>query len=149
MRKTIGLLSAAVIAGFATTAMAETHTDPVPQDNRCWGESASGLAHIEAGAMGQHSRSQKAPGDSFADNFGGGTILTEPRQGVGNVSRGAPHNTEPGDGGNGQHAVNNGTSDGFSGLIDPVTGLPASGDPDRIPLGEDGCSTGLQQNVLP
>lgn len=146
MRKTIGLLSAAVIAGFATTAMAETHTDPVPQDNRCWGESASGLAHIEAGAMGQHSRSQKAPGDSFADNFGGGTILTEPRQGVGNVSRGAPHNTEPGTGGNGQHAVNNGTF--FSSIIDPVTGEAASGDPDRIPL-PDGCSTFLQQNVVP
>lgn len=143
MQKIMGGFSAAVIAGFISTAVAQdnTHTDPVPQDNRCWGEAASGLAQIESGAMGQHSRSAKAPGDSFAD---GVIPITEPRSGVGNVSSGAPHNTEPGDGGNGQHGVNNGTV--FSSLVDPVTGEPASGDSDRIPL-PDGCSTGLQPNV--
>ena len=149
MQKLLGIVAAAAIAGFAPSAMAQdnTHDTPVPQDNRCWGESASGLAQIEPGAMGQHSRSAKAPGDSFADAFG----IQEPREGVGNVSKNAPHNTDPGDGGNGQHAVNNGTADGFSGLFDPVTGAFIGGgdpDPERIPLGEDGCSTGLTQKVL-
>jgi hypothetical protein len=97
------------------------------QNNRCWGEIASQLAKL---GMGPHSRSQTA-----ADNVGGFNNSDNPfgihqqtnketgnagRTGVGNVSAGAPHFTNPGDGGNGQHAVNNGEF--FTQFVDPVTG---------------------------
>ena len=100
--------------------------------------------------MGAHSRSQTA-----ADNVGGFANSTnpfgqdQPRAGVGNVSGGFPHGVAPGDGGNGQHAVNNGQ--GFSTVIDPVTGeaIPTGDgapvlDPDsecgQMPVGEDACN---------
>jgi hypothetical protein len=92
------------------------------QANSCWGTVAAQLAKI---GMGDHSKSAKAPGFTFADTG----IITEPRNGVGNQSRlpEAPHQTQPGDGGNGQHAANNAaltdpTKSGFGVGLDPIDG---------------------------
>jgi hypothetical protein len=108
------------------------------QDNQCWGNVASQLAKI---GMGDHSKSAKAPGTTFADNPIIG--IEEPRNGVGNQSRipGAPHQTEPGDGGNGVHATNNAiltdpALSPFNGFaLDPVTGVFVNADtvnPDHV-----------------
>lgn len=128
----------------ATAAMAAGKTqDPgiTGQNNQCWGKVASGLAQFDSpnydsstmsgGGMGMHARSQTAA--DINGGFNSSTSLfglhqndlkastgNAGRTGVGNVSAGAPHNTAPGDGGNGQHAVNNGEF--FSTLADPVTG---------------------------
>jgi hypothetical protein len=81
--------------------------------------------------MGAHSRSTQAAntvgGFASDDNAFGITFNTDGgRQGVGNVSKGQPHNAHPGDGGNGQHAINNSSDTvngiGFTTLLDPVTG---------------------------
>ena len=125
--------AAAVALGLsvATTGMAQETpkdtNDPAVggQLNQCWGKVASQLAQqgrdgdIPGGGLGSHSRSTMA-----ANNVGGfasdinafGITLSQldpetgnhGRDGVGNVSAGPPHNTNPGDGGNGQHAINNG-----------------------------------------
>jgi hypothetical protein len=117
----------------------ESHTEAVPTDNKCWGEAASALAKL---GMGDHSKSSKTPATTFRDgDFGG----DEPRLGVGNVSEDI-HGVAPGDGGNGQHAVNN--AQFFSTLADPVTGeVFAQPDPSAALLGTAGCSTGLQPNL--
>lgn len=143
MQKLLGIVAAAAIAGFASSAMAQT--DRVEQDpstggqlNRCWGETASQTAKLDTpegtsgGGMGQHSRATKAAdkngGFANSNNGFGITFNTDGgRQGVGNVSadENGPHQTHPGDGGNGQHAINNGTSTsgaGFANVLDPVTG---------------------------
>jgi hypothetical protein len=144
--------SAAVLAvclGLATAGSA------APQDNVCWGKTASALAQrsddsVAGGGMGAHSRSETA-----ANNVGGFANSSnpfgqdQPRAGVGNVSGSFPHGVAPGDGGNGQHAVNNGQ--GFSTVIDPVTGEPIPTgdgapvlDPDsecgQMPVGDDACA---------
>jgi hypothetical protein len=132
--------------GLATAASAAE-----PQDNRCWGEVASQLAQAESadgltgGGMGLHSRSETAANinGGFANSanpFG----QNQPRAGVGNVSAGPPHNTHPSDGGNGQHAANNG--EGFTQLVNAVTGDPVAADGSNLETFE--CST-LDQEVLP
>jgi hypothetical protein len=121
-----GAAAAALSLGVATAAWAQ---ESEPSDNRCWGKIASQLAQsvdddgdgVDAtgGGMGAHSRSATAAeiNGGFATNSL--VPITQPRQGVGNVSKGAPHNTHPGDGGNGVHAINNG---GFAVALDPVDG---------------------------
>ena len=112
--------------------------------NRDWGKVASNLAQLptehstapdgsdaSGGAMGQHSRSTQAAnnnGGFTADGNGFGITFNvrDPdetnngRLGVGNATRGAPHNQEsPSDGGQGQHALNNADA---AAILDPVTG---------------------------
>ncbi|MGH6944825.1 MAG: hypothetical protein ACREH6_11470 [Geminicoccaceae bacterium] len=86
--------------------------------------------------MGQHSRSTQAANTnggfaSSSNGFGITFNVNGGRQGVGNVSKGAPHATHPGDGGNGVHAANNGQV--LAGTLDPVTGLFVTGEPTLIP----------------
>ena len=124
--------------------------------NGCWGQVASGIAQLDTpedtsgGGMGQHSRATVAANQNggFANEDNGfGITFNElnadgnhSRSGVGNVSDGAPHNTHPGDGGNGQHAINNSNEEsgsGFANILDPVTGQFQTG-----PVQEDqqlGC----------
>ncbi|QRM31428.1 hypothetical protein [Microvirga sp. VF16] len=110
-----------------------------PQMNRCWGEMASQLAKLptdsavgaNGSGMGIHSKSANTPQDTFRDSTFGGT---GPRLGIGNASSldGGPHGVSPADGGNGQHAINNGSTTtegvsfignvGFSQFADPLTG---------------------------
>ena len=59
--------------------------------NRCWGDVTSDFAHIEAGIIGQHSR---AHDPIFRPE-------KQPRDGVGNVSKGFG---DLSDGGQGDHA---------------------------------------------
>lgn len=138
------LVIATAAALIGSPALAE------PQQNRDWGKVASNLARLDTdhstaadgtdangGAMGQHARSTQA-----ADNNGGFTATgsngfgitfnvkedgeqSAGRLGVGNATRGAPHNSEPGDGGNGVHAINNANA---AGILDPVTGDFVGGD---------------------
>jgi hypothetical protein len=130
----------------AGAAMAQS-TSLTPQDpsiggqlNQCWGVVASQLAQLDGatgGGMGNHSRSTTAANnvggfassnnqlnitlnarDLNAPNQAGGVPS---RQGVGNVSAGSIHQTPTGDGGNGQHGINNGEF--FSPQLNPVTGV--------------------------
>jgi hypothetical protein len=134
----------ALVLGLATTAWSAPPQDPSTggQENKCWGETASGLAKLDGldgtngGGMGQHSRSTQAAntngGFASDDNGFGITFNVDGgREGVGNVSKGGPHNVHPGDGGNGVHAANNGQV--FAAQLDPVTGLEAGDDPRLIP----------------
>lgn len=107
-----------------------------PSDNRDWGQVASNTAQLDTsdsdgtgGALGQHSRSTTAAdingGFASSDNDLGITFNVKEdgeqdagRDGVGNVSRDV-HGTEPGDGGNGQHAVNNAE---LAEVVNPITG---------------------------
>lgn len=144
------LLGAAVVAlsvGLAGAAGAGG------QLNKCWGDITQQQAKLptpdgtKGGARGQHARSTTA-----ADKNGGfansgndfGIFFNElnadgnhGRAGVGNASSGPPHANLPGDpqlsqgeilgnGGNGQHAINNGTDTvnglAFSNTLNPTTG---------------------------
>lgn len=138
-------ISLALVCAFATESTAQTQ----PSDNRCWGEVVSGLAQYDSpnvtsdmhgGPMGMHSRSQEAA--SINGGFATNSIVPvdQPRSGVGNVSAGAPHFTAPGDGGNGQHAVNNGEV--FVPIIDPVTGTFMGGAGEPIE-----CSLDVEPNI--
>ena len=145
------MLAAGVSLAVSATAQAAP-TERVQQDpavtgqlNQAWGQTASKTAKLDTpeetngGGMGQHSRSTTAANNNggFAsnDNAFGITFNVKDddgnagRQGVGNVSADAqaPHHTAPGDGGNGQHAINNGGT--FASLLNPVTGeaTPALG----------------------
>jgi hypothetical protein len=139
-------------AGIAMSGAAQA----APQDNQCWGKVASGLAQFDSpnktsdmkgGSMGMHSKSTQAANinGGFASdaNAFGITFNTENddgnhgRQGVGNVSEGFPHNTAPGDGGNGQHAVNNGEV--LATVVDPATGtfMGGTGEPINCDLDVD------------
>lgn len=138
MRRSTGILSAAVLLGFSSTAMAQAVNDSSVggQLNRCWGQMASQTAKLptpdgtSGGGMGQHSRATKAAdkngGFANSDNAFGITFNTDGgRDGVGNVSKSDPHNAHPGDGGNGQHAINNSNMEdglGFANVLDPVNG---------------------------
>ncbi|MCB4825248.1 hypothetical protein [Roseicella aerolata] len=137
--------------GIAGAARAASPQDPGTsgQINQCWGQIASGLAQYDSpnvtdamhgGAMGMHSRSGTAAAKNggFANNPI--APITQPRTGAGNVSKGAPHNTHPGDGGMGQHAVNNGAF--FSTLLDPVTGTVMGGTGEPIT-----CSLNVAPNI--
>jgi hypothetical protein len=148
-----GLCTATLLLA-ATGAMAGkvTRTENTPgtggQLNRCWGEIASQLAQLptdgidaNGGAMGLHSKDNAAPDTTFRDAFT--PPDTNNRLGIGNGTAdvNGPHAVAPGDGGLGQHAINNGstTTDGqvtffqgtpfaglgFSTLNDPRTGGPA------------------------
>lgn len=122
-----------------TTAALLVGTSPAlaePSDNRDWGKVASNLAQLDTegsdgtgGAMGQHSRSTTAAdiegGFASSENDLGLTNnvreegeTNNGRDGVGNVSRDV-HGTDPGDGGNGQHAVNNAE---LAEVVNPITG---------------------------
>jgi hypothetical protein len=153
-----GVSATAVGLSLATAVWAQQPQDPSTggQLNQCWGQVASGIAQLDTpegtsgGGMGQHSRSTQAANNNggFAnDNNGFGITFNVKedggnagRVGVGNVSAGPPHNTHPGDGGNGQHAINNSNETsgaGFANILDPVTGQFQTG-----PVPEDqhlGC----------
>ena len=142
--------AAAVVLGLsvAGTAIAQQTPNKATNDpsvggqaNKCWGETASGIAKLtgldgtSGGGMGQHSRSATAAEKNGGFSSGDGPIqLPQPRQGVGSVSGDldGPHGVHPGDGGNGVHAANNGQV--FSAQLDPVTGIPVGdGEPRLIP----------------
>jgi hypothetical protein len=136
-----------VLAVITTAGLLGSPASAAPGDagNRDWGKVASNTAQLDTshataddgsdangGAMGQHSRSTEAANinggfagqDTDGDGDGGNAFGIEfntdgGRQGVGNVSSGPPHNTDPGDGGNGVHAINNANA---AGTLDPVTG---------------------------
>jgi hypothetical protein len=155
-----GLCTATLLLVGTAGAMAQK-TTRVPNDpavggqlNRCWGEIASQLAQMDTsdslangGGMGQHSKDNQAKGTTFRDNplFGG--TAEGGRAGLGNGTSGTngPHQMATGDGGLGQHAINNGTTttdaqihnrdgsistSGFSNLADPVTGAFLTAPPD-------------------
>ena len=135
-------VSGAALALLAGTIGAQAQTVRVEQDpagggqlNQCWGQIASQVAQLDTsgvaasgGGMGIHTRSAAGQGTTFGDAFG--FNINGGRQGVGNVSASTngPHRSAPGDGGNGQHAINNSndivnsTTGGFSNIIDPLTG---------------------------
>lgn len=149
-------------AGLATAAASQAVNDPSVggQMNQCWGQIRSQLNQLETapgtkgGAGGQHSRSTEAAnknGGFASDSNGFGITFnvgvdadgdgkidpgSKGRQGVGNVSKGAPHNAHPGDGGNGQHAMNNSNNDGigFSNILDPVSGEFLPRDENGVPI---------------
>jgi hypothetical protein len=131
-----GAASAGALLISATAAAAQAQNDPQTGGplNREWGAVASRLAKesddsVTGGGMGAHSRSTRAAdingGFANSDNGFGITLNSRDgdgnagRDGVGNVSRGSVHNAHPGDGGNGQHALNNADA---AGRLDPVTG---------------------------
>jgi hypothetical protein len=136
--------AAAVALGVSLTGAASAQQDPSVggQLNQCWGQVASQTAKLETpdgtkgGGMGQHARSTQAAdqngGFANSDNGFGITFNVKEdggnagRAGVGNATRGSPHFAEPGDGGNGQHAINNSSDDvnglGLSNTLNPVTG---------------------------
>jgi len=138
------LLGAAVVVlsvGLAGTAGAGNPQDPGTggQLNKCWGDITQQQAKLptpegtHGGARGQHTRSTTAAnkngGFASSDNALGITFNelntdgNHGRAGVGNATRGAIHNAQPGDGGNGQHAINNGNDGlGFSNQLNPTTG---------------------------
>jgi hypothetical protein len=135
MRRLAGISCSALLV-IPITAAAQATNDPGTggQLNKEWGRVASDLAKksdpdTTGGGMGSHSRSTRAAntvgGFANGDNGFGITLNVKEeggnagRQGVGNVSKGDRHNVHPGDGGNGQHALNN---EGLSGIVDPVTG---------------------------
>lgn len=133
----------AVALGLATTAWSAPPQDPSTggQQNKCWGETASGIAKLDGaagtsgGGMGQHSRSTQAAnrngGFASDDNALGISFnVNGGRAGVGNASKGNPHNVHPGDGGNGVHGANNGQV--FAASVDPVTGLEVGDDDPRL-----------------
>ena len=139
-------LAIGIIAGLLSTTAMAAQTERVAQDpavggqlNQCWGQVASQVAKLKTpdgtsgGGMGQHSRSTQAAdtngGFASSDNGFGITFNVDGgRQGVGNVSADAngPHQAAPGDGGNGQHAINNSSDTvnglGLSTILNPVTG---------------------------
>jgi hypothetical protein len=137
-----GAAAAALSLGIASTAWAQQDPAVGGQLNECWGQVASQTAKLETpdgtsgGGMGQHSRSTKAADKNggFANSENGFGITfnvkedggNAGRSGVGNATRGSPHFAEPGDGGNGQHAINNSSDDvnglGLSNTLNPVTG---------------------------
>ena len=133
--------AAAMMVG--SPALADSPQDPgTPgQGNKDWGKVASNVAQLSTegstapdgsdangGAMGQHARATTAADNnggfaSIDNGFGITFNVKDPdgnagRDGVGNVTRDV-HNSEPGDGGNGTHAVNNAE---LSGVLNPVTG---------------------------
>jgi hypothetical protein len=126
-----------------------TRTENTPgtggQLNRCWGEIASQLAQLpmdgidaNGGAMGVHSKDDNAPDATFRDSAFGGTSNNRLGIGNGTADENGPHAVAPGDGGLGQHAINNGSTttdgqitffqgtplatSGFSTIADPRTG---------------------------
>jgi hypothetical protein len=130
--------------GMATSAWAQASNTPETggQLNKCWGQVASQTAQLDTpdgtsgGGMGQHSRSTQAANinGGFAADGNGFNIqfnVDGGRDGVGNVSAGENHNTHPGDGGNGQHAINNA---GLAETLNPVTGqrTTAAGGTDEV-----------------
>jgi hypothetical protein len=137
-----GVSAAAFCLGIAGTAWAQQDPNTGGQLNQCWGQVASQTAKLDTpegtsgGGMGQHSRSTQAAntnGGFASDSNGFGITFNVKedggdagRAGVGNATRGSPHFAEPGDGGNGQHAINNGSDLenglGLSTVLDPVTG---------------------------
>jgi hypothetical protein len=136
MRRLRGSFCAALLVIPIDIATAQDTNDPETggQLNKEWGRVVSDLAQksdpdVTGGGMGAHSRSTTAANNNggFASGSNGFNITfnvrdgdgNAGREGVGNVSAGELHNVHPGDGGNGQHALNN---EQLSGVLDPVTG---------------------------
>jgi len=137
-----GVSAVAFCLGIAGPAWAQQDPSTGGQLNQCWGQVASQTAKLDTpegtsgGGMGQHSRSTQAADTNggFANSENGFGITFNVKEdggdagraGVGNATRGSPHFAEPGDGGNGQHAINNGSDLenglGLSTVLDPVTG---------------------------
>ncbi len=134
------LVSAAAAMMIGSPALADTAQDPgtTGQGNKDWGKVVSNLARLSTdgstapdgsaangGAMGQHARSTTAANNN--GGFANSTCFIQlnvkdadgnaGRDGVGNVTRDV-HHSQPGDGGNGTHAVNNAK---LSGVVNPVT----------------------------
>lgn len=149
-----GAAALALGLGLATTAWA-AQVERVEQDpavhgnlNKCWGQVASQTAKLDTpdgtngGALGQHSRSTQAANinGGFAATGNGFNIqfnVDGGRDGVGNASADVDgfHHTNPGDGGNGQHAMNNA---GLAETLNPVTGqftTAAGGTAEVVDLG--------------
>jgi hypothetical protein len=130
-----GACAVALGLGVTTAAWAQQDPNIGGQLNKCWGKIASQTAKLDTpdgtsgGGMGQHSRSTQAANTNggFAANneefgingFGIEFNTDGGRLGVGNATRGDPHFAEPGDGGNGQHAINNANA---ANTLNPVTG---------------------------
>lgn len=117
------ILAASLMTAGVGQALAEEFEmgrESGPQDNRCWGEGASALAQSAKAGMGRHSRSEMAPGDTFRDAINPRADGDPSRSGIGNGTRGAPHNEEPSSGGLGEHALTN--SNFFTEFLDPVDG---------------------------
>jgi hypothetical protein len=135
-----GVSAVAFCLGIAGTAWAQQDPNTGGQLNKCWGQIASQTAKLDTpegtsgGGMGQHSRSTQAAnlsGGFTADGNGFGITFNVKedggnagREGVGNVS--ATDHDEPGDGGNGVHAIANADA---ATRLNPVTGqrTPALG----------------------
>jgi hypothetical protein len=116
--------------------------------NKCWGQVASQTAklgrddEIPGGGLGAHSRSTQAANNvgGFANDDNGFGIqfnVDGGRKGVGNFSAevGGPHETAPGDGGNGVHAINNANA---ATTLNPVNGqftTAAGGTAEVVDLG--------------
>ncbi len=142
MKISYGAAAVALSIGLASAAWAKQDPEVTGRLNECWGQIINQTAKLETpegtkgGAMGQHVRATRAAdmNGGFANsNNGFGITFNElnaegnhGRAGVGNATRGAPHFAEPGDGGNGQHAINNGSDtangEGLSIILNPVTG---------------------------
>jgi len=140
--KTLGIAAAFLFAGSAST-MAQSPQDPSTggQLNQCWGQIITQLAKLDTpdgtsgGSLGQHTRATVAANinggfTSDGNDFGITFNVKDPdgnagRLGVGNATKIA-HFVHPGDGGNGQHAINNGSDAdagfGLSTILNPVTG---------------------------
>jgi hypothetical protein len=131
-----GAAAVALGVGLTTTVWAASPQDPATggQLNKCWGNIIKQVAQADTpegssgGGMGMHARSTTAAninGGFASDDNAVGITLNElnaegnhGRDGVGNVSTDV-HGTHPGDGGNGQHAINNGQ---LAAQVDPVDG---------------------------
>ncbi len=128
--------AAAMLIGSPALADSAQDPDITGQGNKDWGKVTSNLAQLSTedsdgngGAMGQHARATKAAdiNGGFANSGNGFEIQfnvkdagdNAGRAGVGNATRGAPHNSEPGDGGNGTHAMNNAEA---AAVLNPITG---------------------------
>jgi hypothetical protein len=136
IQRICGMISAVLVVTPLSIASAQDTNDPGTggQLNQAWGKTASDLAKqedesVKGHGLGAHSRSTQAAnnvGGFASDNNAFGITFNVKedggnagRQGVGNVSKNPPHNVHPGDGGNGQHALNNAN---LSEVVDPVTG---------------------------
>jgi hypothetical protein len=123
---TATLLLAATGAMAGKVERTPNTSDTGGQLNRCWGEIASKLAQLDTagttangGAMGQHSRDNSGQGTTFREN-----TLDNGRLGIGNGTAdvNGPHAAAPGDGGLGQHAINNGSTQTGAEIVIKIPG---------------------------
>jgi len=106
--------------GLVMAGMAQAQEQPPATTNQCWGDVASEMG--QRGIMGQHSSSHSV----FTPDPGDGG-----REGVANQNQvladdGVISTGDPGEGGNGLHAIAVGE---LVGTINPVTGAEGTADP--------------------